>query len=165
MKEYSKIEIDTAKNLIRDGYHWIARTPSGKLAVDKTEMLKDVDGWLGSGFSFVVARKWVPIFTDVTWHDDHPTCIDDIAYPPILDSTERRYLERVLRPLPEVAYIKKESRSKETEFLHVEFADNAFCSNDFMDFPYFKKGCMYKGIVLDMEYTPEELKLNLEGKP
>lgn len=159
MKKYSKIEIDTAKNLVNDGYHWIARTPSGKLVVDKTEMLKDVDGWLGSGFSFVLACHLVPIFPDVTWHDDHPTCIDDIAYPPILDDTERRYLERVLRPLPEVRCIRK-AEDIITEQLVVEFVNRQpLC------FPTFEMGTMYKGMIGDRNYTPEELKLNLEDKP
>ena len=158
MKEYSKIEIDTAKNLVRDGYHWIARTPSGRLAVDKTEMWKDADGWLGSSESFWMTTKYVPIFTDVTWHDDCPTCIDDIAYPPILDSTERRYLECVLRPLPEVRCIRKEENII-TEQLVVEFVNRHP-----VRFPSFEMGTMYKGMIGGRSYTPEELRLNLEGK-
>lgn len=71
----------------------------------------------------------------------------------ILDETEKRYLASVIRPFRnKVEAIRKEAGNK--EFILIELKDEAF-----IDFPYFKKGTMYKGMKEDKEYTLKELGL------
>lgn len=76
----------------------------------------------------------------------------------VLDSTEKRYLEAVLRPLPKVISIKKCAcvMTTKQEFLDVEFEDKTF-----MSFPCFSSGTMYTGMSSAKLYTPEDLGLNL----
>lgn len=69
----------------------------------------------------------------------------------ILDETEKRYLASVIRPFRnKVEAIIKEAGNK--EFILIELKDEAS-----INFPYFKKGTMYKGMKEDKEYTLKEL--------
>ena len=71
----------------------------------------------------------------------------------ILDETEKRYLASVIRPFRnKVESIRKKASNK--EFISIELKDEAS-----IDFPYFKKGTMYKGMKEDKEYTLKELGL------
>ena len=71
----------------------------------------------------------------------------------ILDETEKRYLANVVRPFRnKVEAIIKEAGNK--EFILIELKDEAS-----INFPYFKKGTMYKGMKEDKEYTLKELGL------
>lgn len=71
----------------------------------------------------------------------------------ILDETEKRYLASVIRPFRnKVEAIRKEACNK--EFILIELKDEAS-----INFPYFKKGTMYKGMKKDKKYTLKELGL------
>ncbi len=71
----------------------------------------------------------------------------------ILDETEKKYLASVIRPFRDkVEAIKKELSNK--EFISIELKDEAS-----INFPYFKKGTMYKGMKKYKKYTLKELGL------
>lgn len=71
----------------------------------------------------------------------------------ILDETEKRYLASVIRPFRnKVEAIRKEACNK--EFISIELKDEAS-----INFPYFKKGTMYKGMKKHKKYTLKELGL------
>ena len=73
----------------------------------------------------------------------------------ILDEKEKKYLSAVIRPFKgKVDYIKKfDITGKEFIYIHLK-------NNEDIDFPYFKKGTMYKGMKLDKRYTLKELGLD-----
>ena len=71
----------------------------------------------------------------------------------ILDETEKKYLASVIRPFRnKVEAIRKEACNK--EFISIELKDEAS-----INFPYFKKGTMYKGMKKHKKYTLKELGL------
>lgn len=71
----------------------------------------------------------------------------------ILDETEKRYLSNVIKPFRnKVEAIRKETGNK--EFILIELKDEAS-----INFPYFKKGTMYKEMKEDKKYTLKELGL------
>lgn len=71
----------------------------------------------------------------------------------ILDETERKYLSSVIKPFRnKVEYVKKKDLIDE-EFIEFELEDERF------DFPCFKKGSMYKGMIAENTYSLEELGL------
>lgn len=71
----------------------------------------------------------------------------------ILDETEKKYLASVIRPFrSKVEAIRKEACNK--EFISIELKDEAS-----INFPYFKKGTMYKGMKKHKKYTLKELGL------
>ena len=69
----------------------------------------------------------------------------------ILDETEKRYLANIIRPFrSKVETIKKVAGNK--EYISIELKDEAS-----INFPYFKKGTMYKGMKEDKKYILKEL--------
>ena len=74
----------------------------------------------------------------------------------ILTEKEKEYLSYVIRPFRNrIKYIcKNNNEDGDTEFLDVQLD-----GNDFMAFPNFKKGTMYKGMKVSKSYTPGELGL------
>lgn len=79
-----------------------------------------------------------------------------VAKMPILDDVERKYLANVIRPFRNrIKYIcKNNNEDGDTEFLDVQLD-----GNDFMAFPNFKKGSMYKNMELNKGYALWELGL------
>ena len=72
----------------------------------------------------------------------------------ILDAKEKEYLTPVIRPFKgRVDYIKK------FDITGKEFICIYLKNDEDIDFPYFKKGTMYKGMKLDKRYTLKELGL------
>ncbi|MDD7103011.1 MAG: hypothetical protein SOZ06_03705 [Candidatus Faecenecus gallistercoris] len=72
----------------------------------------------------------------------------------ILDAKEKEYLSAVIRPFKgRVDYIKK------FDITGKEFICIYLKNDEDIDFPYFKKGTMYKGMKLDKRYTLKELGL------
>lgn len=72
----------------------------------------------------------------------------------ILDEEEKEYLSAVIRPLKnKIEYIVKQGDNKEYIYIFFE-------NNEYMAFPYFKKGTMYKGMKLYKKYTLKELGLD-----
>ena len=74
---------------------------------------------------------------------------------PILDDVEKEYLSAVIKPFrSRVKYIEKVvSLSGSAQFIRI-----GLCG-DYMIFPYFEKGSMYKGMKLNRKYSLEELGL------
>ena len=72
---------------------------------------------------------------------------------PILTEEEKAYLSAVIKPFRDkVKCILKCSNSG--EWIAIKIIDDAT-----INFPYFEKGSMYKGMKLDRKYTLEELGL------
>lgn len=72
----------------------------------------------------------------------------------VLDAKEKEYLSAVIRPFKgKVDYIKK------FDITGKEFICIYLKNDEDIDFPYFKKGTMYKGMKLDKRYTLKELGL------
>lgn len=73
----------------------------------------------------------------------------------ILDAKEKEYLSAVIRPFKgRVDYIKK------FDITGKEFICIYLKNDEDIDFPYFKKGTMYKGMKPDKRYTLKELGLD-----
>ena len=81
----------------------------------------------------------------------------------ILDEKEKEYLRAVIKPFRHrVKYIKKieayYGRNDNGENIFVRFRDKNG-SEDCFSLPWFPKGSMYRGMILNKEYTLEELGL------
>ena len=152
--KYSDIEIQTAKNLLKEGYKWIARDESEGLFAytDKPSKLDTFwcSDWIGNCVCY-----YVPIFQNIKFEDSEPTSLDSIVHPQILDDAEKRYLKGVIRPFRDkVLYIAKRSiMDRRKEHIYIDL------THDVITLPCFMKGTMYKGMKTDKEYTIEELGL------
>ena len=76
----------------------------------------------------------------------------------ILNKEEKEYLEAVLKPFKGKISIICVTSNFGTSFLKVDIGLTEDCM-DFMVFPNFDEGTMYKGMEIDKRYTPEELGL------
>lgn len=75
--------------------------------------------------------------------------------PPILDDVEKAYLSAVIKPFRKnIKYIAKYTFLTEAEYVKIYLN-----CNDYIVFPNFKRGTMYKGMKTNKEYTLEELGL------
>lgn len=78
---------------------------------------------------------------------------------PILDEAEKEYLSSVIKPFRDkVKYMLKNSSNE--EFISIVLEDKE--CREYFNFPYFKKGTMYKGMEINKRYTLEELGLWVE---
>ena len=74
----------------------------------------------------------------------------------ILNDAEKRYLACVIKPFRDkVKYMLKNSLNE--EFISIVLEDKE--RREYFNFPYFKKGAMYKGMEINKRYTLEELGL------
>ena len=152
MTKYSDIEIQTAKNLLEQGYKWIARNQSGRLYAHAAKPSKVGTYWWSVG-NYDRTCDYVPIFQSVRSDDKEPVSLESIVHPHILDEAEREYLSAVIKPFRDkVEYItKKPLVYKEYIYIHI-YADNIML-------PRFKTGAMYKGMEKNKNYSLEELGL------
>lgn len=156
MTKYSEIEIETAKNLLKNGYKWIARNKSGRLFVYSVKPHKADSVWYPMENCCYVCKEFVPIFQNVRFGDKEPVSLEAIVNPQILDDAERRYLSAVIRPFRnKVLYIRKGRLGG----VNGEYISIHFIKCDFTCLPNFKRGTMYKGMEPDRGYTLEELGL------
>ena len=157
MNKYSEIEIETANNLLRDGYKWLVRTMYGNVVAFSCRLCKNEGYWVwpSYGESEVVSGKFTPLFQSIRWEDDEPTSIESIVHPQILDDAEKRYLSAVIRPFRyKVQSVTKGLKiNGKEEYIEIDVGG---CP---MFFPDFKSNTMYKGMELGKEYTLEELGL------
>ena len=166
MSKYSDIEIQTAKNLLKEGYKWIVRENYGKVYAytDKPRKNHDwnkcADMWWDDAHPdsyLFICTEDVPIFQSVTCDDKEPTSLGSIVYPQILDDDEKRYLEGVIRPfMGKVLYITKRSVISDST---IEYISIQLAGDEYICLPRFKKGTMYKGAEPDHRYTLEEIGL------
>ena len=76
----------------------------------------------------------------------------------ILDSTEKKYLETIIRPFRDkVKYIAKVDRDIGRQHIAICHDDGLYIEH--INLPYFKSGTMYVGMKSNKEYTLEELGL------
>lgn len=152
MNKYSDIEIQTAQNLLKEGYKWLYRSSFGTLYAYETKPLMNEANFDGYG---LLCKSYVPIFQSVKSCDE-PVSLESVVHPQILDDVEKKYLSAVIKPFRKIVkYISKEEDFDcPYEFIHIELYDG-----DIADFPDFKANTMYKGMKLGYEYSLEELGL------
>ena len=154
MNKYSDIEIQTAKNLLEQGYKWIARNQSGRLYAHAAKPSKVGTYWWSVG-NYDRTCDYVPIFQSVHFGDKEPTSLESIVHPQILDDAEKRYLSAVIKPFRnKVKVISKGYSDLDKEFIVIRCKDG-----DEACLPYFKAGTMYNGMEKYKNYAIEELGL------
>lgn len=163
MNKYNEVEIQTAKNLLKEGYKWIVREDFGEVYAYADKPRKNYDKnysddtWQCDGDYCLICTASVSIFQGVTCDDAEPTSLQGIVYPQILDDDEKRYLEGVIRPFKDkVMYITKRSVISDST---IEYISIQLAGDEYIWLPRFKKGTMYKGMEPDRRYTLEELGL------
>lgn len=83
----------------------------------------------------------------------------EIIKKPILDEVEKRYLSNVIKPFRDrVEAITKYDNGK-SEYIVIRCSNLLNGITEYMYFPVFEKGAMYKGMEIDKRYTLEELGL------
>ena len=151
MTNYSDIEIQTAKNLLKEGYKWIARNSFGTLFTYGVKPASNPEKYM-PGTGIYVCSCFVPIFQSVKSCDE-PVSLEAIVHPQILDDAEKRYLKGVIRPFRnDVEKICKNVGGTDLELI-------AFYGKCYFFLPYFDAGTMYKGMKLGHKYSLEELGL------
>ena len=79
---------------------------------------------------------------------------------PILDEAERNYLSAVIRPFRDgVREIRKIQSIYRLPDDGKEYIKICMCTGEEVNFPYFRKGSVYKGMETGKRYTLEELGL------
>ena len=149
MNKYNEVEIQTAKNLLKEGYKWIVRENYGKVYAytDKPRKNHDwnkcADMWWDDAHPdsyLFICTEDVPIFQSVTCDDKEPTSLGSIVYPQILDDDEKRYLEGVIRPFKDkVMYITKRSVISDST---IEYISIQLAGDEYICLPRLKKGIM-----------------------
>lgn len=160
MNKYSDIEIQTAKNLLKKGYKWIARNKYGRLYAHAAKPSKVGTYWWSVG-NIDHTCDYVPIFQSVRFDDKEPTSLASVAYPPVLDDVEKKNLWGVIAPFGKNArYVMKHSEHlKGIEEILVGYHSELSDEDLYFDLPPFKAGTMYTGIEPDRKYSLEELGL------
>lgn len=164
MNKYNEVEIQNAKNLLKEGYKWIARTFQGSVGAFSCKPCKKGECWFypsnsagTTGKSATVSGKFTPLFQSIKWADNEPTYIEDIITPQILDDAEKKYLSAVIKPFRD----KVDSICKENfmDYGCQHIVIGLIGAGPDMTLPLFKSETMYKGMELGYEYTLEELGL------
>lgn len=161
MTKYNDVEIQTAKNLLKNGYKWIVRNRTGKLLAYHSKPSNMGRLWLSDdddyGYYFC---EVVPIFQSIHFGDKEPVSLESIVHPQILDDAERRYLKGVIRPFRKyvISIRLQDVGVTSNQRVTVFYNDYVFGRSSFA-LPTFKKGTMYKGMEVGRKYTPEELGL------
>ena len=153
--KYTDIEIQTAKNLLKEGYKWIVRYEIGRLIALSKKPIKSTNNlWTTTGNSVCVGR-FIPIFQGIRSDDKEPVSLEAIVHPPILDDAEKRYLSAVIKPFrnEKLKIVKHSSCNGSEEWLNFVSEKGSFY------LPNFKTGTMYKGMKSGHGYTLEELGL------
>lgn len=154
MTKYSEIEIETAENLLKEGYKWIAMDESGGLFAYTDKPIKLDTFWCSAGNSNCVCY-YVPIFQSIRSDDKEPVSLESIVHPQILDDEERAYLSAVIKPFRDRVEFIAKTDTFDKSYIFITFVND---DDSTMFFPCFKKGTMYKGMS-DKMYTLEELGL------
>ena len=82
-REYSEIEVEIAKSLLKRGHEWIARDEDDALFAYECKPRKGGHGWnYGEGVLLLVdgnARGVIPLFESIRWEDEDPVRLRDIV--------------------------------------------------------------------------------------
>ena len=112
------------------------------------------------GYDFVVYYTSKEIYReffggDISICSAFTKWLEEEYKPPILDDVEKAYLSAVIKPFRKnIKYIAKYTFSTEAEYVKIYLN-----CNDYIVFPNFKRGTMYKGMKTNKEYTLKELEL------
>ena len=161
MNKYTDVEIQTAENLLKEGYKWIARNKSGRLTAHAAKPSKVDTYWWAGGYSDCTC-DYVPIFQNIRFNDKEPTSLEAIVHPQILDDVERKYLSAFIKPFRDrvkhicrVWYITSSGEYHEYQRIYITLSDDSYD----IYLPLFKKETMYKGMELNRKYTLKDLGL------
>lgn len=159
MNKYNEVEIQTAKNLLKQGYKWIVREDFGEIYAyaDKPRKNYDKDNsddtWQCDGDYCLICTVNVSIFQNVTCVDKEPVSLESIVHPQILDDDEKKYLSAVIKPFRgNVNNIIKGAFEPSQEFISIYYKNG-----EATFLPCFEAGTMYKGMERHRQYTLEEL--------
>ena len=79
---------------------------------------------------------------------------------PILNEKEKEYLSAVIKPFRDrVVYILKVEAGECNWLISIKIKRYDEDSNEYIDLPYFRENTMYKNMLINREYTLEELGL------
>ena len=156
MSEYSEIEIQTAKNMLKKGYKWIIRNKD-LLYAFRSKPCKRLGGsWYSNTEVGLNVCYCVPIFENIKNSDSEPTSLANIVNPSPLDETEKRYLSAVIRPFKfDIWFIRKVNSKK--KYGYQQIVISTIDDSDDIVLPLFKKDTMYKGMEADHFYKLDEL--------
>lgn len=96
MNKYNEVEIQTANNLLKQGYKWIVREDFGEIYAyaDKPRKNYDKDNsddtWQCDGDYCLICTVNVSIFQNVTCVDKEPVSLESIVHPQILEDDEKK---------------------------------------------------------------------------
>ena len=157
MNKYSDIEIQTAKNLLKEGYKWIRKSRLGAILAYGNKPTKNPERFIPGK---TVCADYVPIFTNIKFGDD-PTSLEAVAHPPILDDVEKRYLGNVIRPFRDDAtfIMKRHESLRGLEQIIIGYKSDLLDDRLYLCLPPFKEGTMYEGMKSDLKYGLKELGL------
>lgn len=140
MNNYTEFKVQTAKDLMKEGYKWVTKSIHGTIwAYDELNPSK---------------AKWLNC-TPIYEHIDGGVIVslDSIISAPILSEEERIFLSKVINPYRKhVTSICKRQTSYYKEYIEIHEITYHFLP----DFDIWTK---YKGIEIDKEYTLKELGL------
>ena len=94
-------------------------------------------------------------------------CIEDFSAEwweeykePVLNEKEKEYLSAVIKPFRDrVVYILKVEAGECNWLISIKIKRYDEDSNEYIDLPYFRENTMYKNMLINREYTLEELGL------
>ena len=94
-------------------------------------------------------------------------CIEDFSADwweeykePVLNEKEKEYLSAVIKPFRDrVVYILKVEAGEYNWLISIKIKRYDEDSNEYIDLPYFRENTMYKNMLINREYTLEELGL------
>ncbi len=155
MTNYSDLEIQTAKNLLKNGYRWLVRNRTGKLLAYHSKPSNRGKLWLSDDddYGYSICEKSVPIFKNINFGDKEPTSLENIVHPQILDNVEKQYLKGVIKPFRKKVLSINKIQDEPWEFICIKL------KYEEIEFPDFKRGTMYEGMEPNKDYTLEELGL------
>ena len=79
---------------------------------------------------------------------------------PVLNEKEKEYLSAVIKPFRDrVVYILKVEAGECNWLISIKIKRYDEDSNEYIDLPYFRANTMYKNMLINREYTLEELGL------
>ena len=108
-----------------------------------------------SGTKELFKKQYRPLVYPYELLIDFANWLEQEYVPKILDDVEKAYLSAVIKPFRKnIKYIAKYTFSTEAEYVKI-----CLNCNDYIVFPNFKRGTMYKGMKTNKEYTLEELGL------
>lgn len=79
---------------------------------------------------------------------------------PVLNEKEKEYLSAVIKPFRDrVVYILKAEADECNWLISIKIKRYDEDSNEYIDLPYFRENTMYKNMLINRDYTLEELGL------